>query len=196
MPLWYRIARIWIPVALAITAAVGFTYLATQQSYRNGLDDPQVQLALDASRRLTAGDSPQSVIPTAVTDVDASLAPFVIVYSSDNTPLAWSGTLNGNAPVPPTGVLDAARASTPNKVTWQPAAAVRIASVSAAAADGRVVLAGRNMRLVEARIDDLGKLALLAWAAAVLGALAVVAALEAYARHWDAAVARGEDSLP
>jgi hypothetical protein len=185
MPLWFRIVRIWIPVSLAITAAVGFSYLATQQSYRNGLNDPQTQLALDAAQRLDKGASPESVVPTPVVEIGPSLAPFVIVYSKNNAPLAWSGTLDGKPPVPPAGVLDAARASTPHVVTWQPSEGVRIASVSEAAYDGRVVLAGRDMRLVEARVDDLGRLALLGWLAAVLGALAVVAIIEVLGRRWD-----------
>ena len=41
MPLWFRVIRIWLPIAVAVTGLVGLTYVAVQQNYRNGLDDPQ-----------------------------------------------------------------------------------------------------------------------------------------------------------
>ena len=171
MPLWFRIVRIWLPIAVALTAVMGLSYLAVQQSYRNGLDDPQLQLATDGAARLDAGGSPEGILTSPTVDADTSLAPFVIVFGSGDEVLASSATLAGGTPKPPAGVLAAARTSGTNRVTWQPQPGVRIASVSVASHDGRVVLAGRNMRAVESRIDDLAKITALAWAVALVGVL-------------------------
>jgi hypothetical protein len=186
MPLWFRIVRSWLPVALVATALVGFTYVAVQQVYRNGADDPQVQMAEDAAARLDAGDAVADVLVGDPVNMSASLAPFLIVYDAHNQVIAGTGVLNGASPVPPIGVLDTARAATRDRVTWQPADGVRIASVSAATRDGRVVLAGRSLREAERHVADLGPLALAGWIAALLGGLVVVAVIEIVGRRWDA----------
>ena len=178
MPLWFRVVRIWLPIAMALTAACGLTYLAVQQNYRNSLDDPQVQLAQDGASRLDAGSVPSTLVSSPPVDAEASLAPFVIVLGKSDEVLASGVTLGGTTPAPPAGVLAAARSAGRDRVTWQPRSGVRIASVSVATKDGRVVLAGRNMREVEARIDRLAGIAGLVWAMALLAVLGVVSALE------------------
>ena len=178
MPLWFRIARIWLPITVAITVLVGVAYVGVQQSYRNGLDDPQLQLATDGRAALNSGSTPASLVTSPTVDADKSLAPFVIVYAADNRLLASGAVLGGSAPTPPAGVLAAARAEGINRVTWQPQHGVRIASVSAVAKDGSVVLAGRNMRAVEMRIDDLTRIVGVGWAAAVIGVLIVTVIIE------------------
>ena len=171
MPLWFRVARIWLPIAVAVTTIMGLTYAAVQQNFRSSLNDPQLQLATDGAARLDAGATPESLATSPTVDADNSLRPFVIVFGSGDDVLASGATLAGLTPRPPVGVLAAARSNGTNSVTWQPRRDVRLASVSAAARDGRVVLAGRNMRAVESRIDNLGALTALAWAAALIGVL-------------------------
>ena len=85
MPLWLRVARTWIPLAVVTTALVGFTYLGVQQSYRSGLNDPQVQLAEDGAARLDEGATPASVAGTGSVDIARSLAPFAQNASSTLT---------------------------------------------------------------------------------------------------------------
>jgi hypothetical protein len=187
VPLWFRVARIWLPIAVATTVSCGLVAAAVQQSYRSGLNDPQIQLAHDAVARLDAGASAASVVNSPSVDAQASLAPFVIVYSPTNTVLAGGARLDGKAPTPPAGVLQAARhaaaattvrLSAENRVTWQPRPGVRLASVSVAARNGTVVLAARNMSEVEARISALMLLVAAAWLAAVGAALGVTIVLE------------------
>ena len=190
MKLWLRVLRVWLPIAVAITAMSGLTYLAVQQSYRNGLDDPQVQLATDGGAGLDAGAAAASLLNSPTVDVTNSLAPFVAVCGADDALLASGATIDGAQPKPPVGVLATARLAGRDRVTWQPRPGVRIASVSVAAKDGRVVLAGRNMREVEARIADLTKIVALAWLAALIGLLVTVALVEALTRR--AAGAEGD----
>ena len=109
MPLWFRIVRIWLPIAVAVTALSGLTYLAVQQSYRNGLDDPQLQLATDGAARLDAGASPLSIATSPTIDAEKSLAPFVIVLGPQDDVLASGATLGSGVAKPPAGVLAAAR---------------------------------------------------------------------------------------
>lgn len=182
MSVWLRALRVWLPIAVAVTACCALIYLGVQQSYRMGLNDPQVQLAEDGAASLGRGASPESVAGSPTVDARASLAPFVIVFGRDNAVLASSATLDGASPRPPVGVLETARRKGSNRVTWQPKRGVRIASVSMAAPDGRIVLAGRNMREVEARISQFGLLALVAWLAALAGVFVVAALVELAAR--------------
>jgi hypothetical protein len=177
MPLWFRVVRIWLPITVAITVLAALSYVGVQQSYRNGLDDPQLQLATDGAAALDAGSS-ASIVNSPTVDADKSLAPFLIVLGSDGQVLTSGVTLDGGQPKPPAGVLTAARESGPYRVTWQPRPGVRIASVSAAAKDGRVVLAGRNMRAVESRISQLSAMTAIAWAAGVIGVLLATLVIE------------------
>ena len=178
MPLWFRVVRLWLPIAVAVTALGGLTYLAVQQNYRNGLDDPQVQLAQDGAARLDAGATPASLVTSPTVEAASSLAPFVAVFGPDDALLASGVTIAAMPPKPPAGVLASARSTGRDRVTWQPRSGVRIASISVAAKDGRVVLAGRNMREVEARVDELTKITALAWAAALAAVLVAVLGVE------------------
>ena len=187
MPLWFRILRLWLPVALATTIAIAFAYGGVQQAHRMMANDPQIQLAEDAAARLNAGDAVTDVLPDTTVNMASSLAPFVIVYDAHDAVIDGSGVLEGAPPVPPAGVLDAARTDGHNDVTWQPQDGVRIASVSVTTTDGRVVLAGRNLREVEVREDSLTQMMFLAWFAALFGTLVICVAIEALARRWSTA---------
>lgn len=187
MPLWFRIVRVWLPVAVVATLLSGLVYVAVQQNYRMGFDAPQVQLAQDAAAGLDAGASSENVVPSGTVDIANSLAPFVILYRADNTVAAASGKLNRTAPVPPAGVLETARSKGFNRVTWQPAPGVRIASVSYTTKDGRVVLAGRNMREMEMRVDALTQMTAIAWIVIVVGSLLTSWLVEFVGRRYDTA---------
>lgn len=187
MPLWFRVARVWLPLAVVATLLSGLVYAAVQQNYRTGFDAPQVQLAQDAAARLDAGASPKDVVPSGSVDIASSLAPFVIVYRADNTVALAGGKLNGTTPAPPAGVLEAARSKGVNRVTWQPAPGVRIASVSYATKDGRVVLAGRNMREMEMRVDALTQITAIGWIVILVSSLLTSWALELVGRRYDTA---------
>jgi hypothetical protein len=189
MPLWFRVIRIWLPVAVAITCLAGLVEVTVQQTYRTGLDDPQLQLAQDGAARLDSGAAPAALATSPTVDADKSLAPFVSVLGADDAVLASGATLDGSAPKPPAGVLAAVRSPGRDRVTWQPQSGVRIALVGFPAHDGRVVIAGRNMREVEAREDDLVRLIAIGWAAALVAVLLATIAIELVARRFEPPVA-------
>ncbi|MGD0753029.1 MAG: hypothetical protein ABSA23_16675 [Anaerolineales bacterium] len=86
-------------------------------------------MAEDAASHLNAGASMDSVVPSTKVEVADSLAPFLIVFDNSGKVLASSATLHGKLPAYPMGALDYARQNGQNRVTWQPEAGVRMATV-------------------------------------------------------------------
>lgn len=172
-----RVLAFFLPLAVLATLCCGLVYTAVQQDLRMGANDPQLQLAEDAAQALDAGAPPASLVGSPKVDVASSLAPFVAIFDTSGAVLATDGRLDGHDPVPPLGVLDAARADPPNKVTWQPREGVRIASVTVPWSGG-TVLAGRSLREVERQEDDILLIAAAAWLVMLvaLGAAALIAA--------------------
>jgi hypothetical protein len=155
-----------LAILLLITTFVtGTAVVISQQVLRMSADDPQIQLAEDATQRLNSGEDAARVVPDRKVDMAASLSPFVTVYDDAGHPVASSASLDGVIRTPPNGVLDYVRTHGEERVTWQLRPGVRIASVVVRTANGFVV-AGRNIREVEARKDNLLKLAVLGWLAA------------------------------
>ena len=157
------LAGIATGVALAL-------YAIPQHVLRSGVNDPQIQLAGDVASRLEQGAAPADAVSTAQPiDMARSLAPFVIVYDDQGHPVASQGILNGSTPTPPPGVFENVRQRGEERLSWQPirgsAHGVRIATViqRVNGAHPGFVLAGRNMREVEARIADVQTMAALTW---------------------------------
>ena len=156
-----------IRVGILTTLVIGFGYLGVQQALRQGADHPQTELARDASALLDGGATPRSVMPATVT-VDLSSSPdaFLAIYDVAGRPLATNGSLDGAAPAPPVGVLDSARATGRDRVTWQPRQGVRIALI-VLPWQGGTVLAGRSLRDVERQEDTALLVAFSAWVVSI-----------------------------
>jgi hypothetical protein len=165
----------WLPLAVAVSMLSVVVYGVAQQTYRQGANDPQIQMAEDAARAVAAGASPGQVVGSATVDPSVSLAPFLIVTDASGNAVASGARIGGSSPVPPKGVLDAAASSGENRVTWQPRRDVRIASVEVPVDGGRsgFVVAGRSLRVVEEREDALTPMVGAGW----LGTLAVTFAV-------------------
>ena len=176
----------WVPLAIAVTLLCGVVYAAVQQSYRQGANDPQVQMATDAATALGGGQPASAVVPAAKVQMASSLAPYLIVYDDAGRVVAASVELNGATPPLPPGVLDAARARGEDRVTWQPASAVRSAAVVVryGGAQPGFVLAGRSLREVEARVDQLTLMIGAAWVITLGATLAAVAVSVAIGMRW------------
>jgi hypothetical protein len=116
-------------------------------------------MAEDAASKLNTGATPAFVVNrAAVVDLSTSLATFVIVFDSKHNVLASDASLDGGVPVPPAGLLESATPGTPNAVTWEPQAGVRVATVTAAW-NGGFVLVGRSLSRVERLEDNAGLIA-------------------------------------
>ncbi len=161
----------WLPLAIATAGLCALVYLTVQQSLRMGANDPQIQMAEDASSRLNAGTSAESVVPTTKVEIADSLAPFLIVFDDSGKVLASSATLHGAIPAYPVGVLDYVSLKGQDRVTWQPEGGVRMATVVVQYKDG-FVMAGRSLTEVEKResqVELLSGLAMLGiWGATLI----------------------------
>lgn len=174
-----RAVAIFLPLAVLATLSCGLVYAEVQQALRSGANDPQYQMAEDAASRLDAGARAADLVDTSATvDAATSLAPFTIIFDSAGRVLASDVRLDGGQPVPPGGVLSAATPGSPNAVTWQPRAGVRIASVTVAWSGG-TVLVGRSLRRVEDQEWNSELIAGAAWLVALV-ALAIAAIVAAW----------------
>jgi hypothetical protein len=128
-------------------------------------------MAGDLAARLEQGIAPAEAVPAGSVDIARSLSPFVIAYDDQGQPLGSNAQLNGQTPTPPKGVFEYTRIHGEERISWQPVLG-REHGVRIAAVIERVngphpgfVLAGRNMREVEAREQQVEQMAGLAWIA-------------------------------
>jgi hypothetical protein len=153
-------------ILIALFSALSLGLVITeQQSLRLSAEDPQLGMASDLASRLARGVSPSTAVPNDQTDMDSSLSAFVIAYDEQGQVLASSAQLNGSVPPLPHGVLDFVRKHGEERVTWAPRRDVRIASIirHVGGPQGGFVLAGRNLREVEARKGIILEQAALVW---------------------------------
>jgi hypothetical protein len=169
-----NIFKVWLPFAVVITAFAMLVYGAVQQVYRQGANDPQIQMAVDAAYALEQGKPIDEVIPNEVIDMSRSLAPFYIVYNLTEQPVAGTGFLNNSLQALPTGVLEYTSEEGQDRITWQPQPNVRIAAVIVPYKDG-YVLAGRNMSEVEDRELQTSLFAGVTWILALVATFIVIA---------------------
>jgi len=141
---------------------------------RQGLNDPQIQMAEDTAYSLNNGGTIDSLVTGTKVEMSRSLAPFIDIYDVNGKPKAGSGLLNGQLPDYPKGALDTAKQNGDNRVTWQPNADVRIASAVVPYNAG-FVMAGRNMREVEQRESQTELLAGVTWLLVLIATFLVIA---------------------
>jgi hypothetical protein len=170
MSLFTRSFPKWLPIGVALTLAIGISYIFVQQSYRMGANDPQIMVARDAAAAIAAGTPAAQLVSNQKIDPSKSLAPFVIVLDANGSVVSASMQIGGATPLPPAGVLDSAKSTGENRVTWQPQADARIAAVvvPVKGGPGGYVVAGRSLAAVEERIDQLTQMAGLGWFGSLL----------------------------
>jgi hypothetical protein len=167
----------FLPSVVVLTVASGLLFVGLQQDLRQGADYPQIQLAEDLARHLDTRPDPSGLALGPSVDLATSLAPFEAVYDSTGRVIATNGTLDGTPPQPPIGVLDTARSAGVDRVTWQPRAGLRFALYAVRWSGGSVV-AGRSLRIVEERVNQLQALIAIGWfvGLVLLAGVSIVAA--------------------
>ena len=162
-----RIVR-WTAAAVILTALFATLYLVVQQSERQGADDAPARLASQVAAQLSDSGAPDATAssidgsPVVTVNLAVSDAEFYVVYDATNRPVSGTGRLDGVLPTIPTGVLDLARRTGSNHVTWQTSDGRRFASVERRV--GRdVVLGAQSLAPAENRTDQIGALILIAW---------------------------------
>ena len=165
----------WLTLGALATAVCFLVHLVAQQTWRER--QRLGQIGRDRAAAMAAGKPAETVVARDAVDMERSLAPFLIVFDADGKILAASGSLRGQVPGVPKGVFESVRARGEDRITWQPIGGVRIASVIVSYSGSRqgFVLAGRSLEETESRISQFRSLIALAWAATLVGLLAVVA---------------------
>jgi hypothetical protein len=168
--------KLFIPFAVVITALSGLVYLVAQQDYRMSGNDPQIQLSEDIASKVASGVDSKKIVSATPIEVDKSLAPFVIVYDNLGNIATSNAVLKGKVPDLPAGVLNDTQDKSQTRFTWQPDSGVRIAAVVTrfSGQNSGFVLAGRNMREVEARERMLSIQIAAAWGVTLIATLFAV----------------------
>jgi len=165
MNTFYRALPRWLPWAVGLTLVFSATYAMGQQILRQSANDPQIQIAEDATAAIAAAEPVSFFNSPTKTDIAESLTPYLIIYDSTGAPVASTGILNGTVPTLPSGVLRSALASGESRLTWQPRPGVRsaIVVIPVKGIFSGFVVAGRSLREIEKREDNIGWLLFAAW---------------------------------
>jgi hypothetical protein len=155
----------WIPWAVGLTLVFGTMYAISQQVLRQSANDPQIQIAEDAATAVSAAEPVSFFNSPTKTDIEKSLAPYLVIYDTNGAIVASTGLLNGAPLVMPRGVLQSALAGGEHRLTWQPQAGVRsaIVVVPVKGIFNGFVVAGRSLRETEKREDQIEAIAFAAW---------------------------------
>ena len=152
----------WVAAAAVVTVVFCSVYIAFQQSGRRSAD---IAPAAAAASAIQMPGTSVSSVPRLELTPESGV--FVIVYGSDDTPETGTATLHGVLPTVPAGVLDTARRSGADAVTWQPEPGLRLAVV-ARSSEGKVVVAGQSLAPYEATDIRVMVYLMLGWFGCVL----------------------------
>lgn len=168
-------------LSFILVVIFGTIYAVSQQILHQSANDPQIQFAEDFSSSIASGSNKATDLNTVKkVDIDKSLQIFAIAYDKAGNVTGSHALLDGKVPDIPKGVLQ--RAKPQNRITWEPQAGVRLATV-VQAYEGGYVLAGRNLREVEKREKTVLELAIVGWLAAELGLTIFLASKTRTAKH-------------
>jgi Na+-translocating ferredoxin:NAD+ oxidoreductase RnfG subunit len=175
----FRTVIIFLLLVALITVIFGTIYATVKQTYRNNANDPQVEV-VDQVASLIEQDIPLDAILGGSDQVDMSksLGLFVMIFDKDKKLISASAQLDGQTPTPPDNTFERAKQDGENRFTWEPKDGVRIAAVLKAVDDKGYVLAGRSLREVENRQQDLIRIILISWIVAIPLALLLTLALK------------------
>jgi hypothetical protein len=158
--------RLWLLVVGTATLIIGASYTTAQVSTRQAANDQPIKEAQSTSSELAAGTTPANAVPPAKINLRSDSNVFVIITDSFGHVLASSASLDGQTPLPPSGVFSYASNHSSNKFTWQPAGGVRLATEVMSYGKGDnsgFIITGQSLAAVESRINTYGAIALAAW---------------------------------
>jgi hypothetical protein len=155
----------YLAAAALVTIIMLLIYATVQQTYRSGLDDPQIQLTRDISAKLQQGRTIESIVATDSIDISKSLSAFVVLYDVNGKAIYSNARLDSKLPQVPMGLFDIVEKNGEHRVTWQPRKAVRMAMVivKTTVSPGMFVAAGRSMAEVEQRTGQMRTMVFIVW---------------------------------
>lgn len=125
-----RVFRLWVSLVFILGLSVTTAYAFVQQNGRSSINTPLIQEVQSVEASLKLGTSPEKILVTPEIDLSKNLNPFVTLYSPDEKVIGSSSHLDGKELTLPIGILNRARVEGEVRVTWQPTAHLRFASVT------------------------------------------------------------------
>jgi hypothetical protein len=152
--LWARAEfRMWLAVVGSASLVLGAAYLMVQQSTRLGANDQPIVNLQVAKNKLNFGIDPKDVVPQPMSDLAYDSVPFIMIADNSGSLVTTSALMNGNTPsLPPSGVFDYTIVHGPDRITWQPAENIRLATIVEKYANGYIV-SGQSLKEPEKRIS-------------------------------------------
>ena len=150
-------------IIIAITFVCLIAYSMGQQIIRQSANLAPFQMANEAKIGLEGSESITQIFGDRLTDFTKSQMPFVIVYNLDKKPVSSTTLTENNIPQIPYGVLDSAKKSGQDRVTWQPQSGLRFATVVIPFKDGYIV-GGQSLTEFDRNVQKLNDLVLAIWA--------------------------------
>ncbi|WP_426625733.1 hypothetical protein ACPPVW_06685 [Leifsonia sp. McL0607] len=143
--MWLR--RIIVAVAAYALFAGGLAtlYVVVQQDGRHAVEDAPRAL-LSAGATTSPAQQPDRL------DLEHYLGTFWVRYDAAGRPTAGNGYLSGSLAQVPRGVLETARATGEDAVSWEPEPGLRFAIVAQPLDEG-VIVAGQSLQRTEQRTD-------------------------------------------
>ncbi len=172
-----RVRTLFLALAAIVTVIAATGFALAQQTYRAYANDPQIEATVAIADLINKGAPVEAIVGQSSVDIKTSLSLFVIIYDKDGKVSAGSGKLGESVPTPPSGVFTYLKNKPENRFTWQPEKGVRLAAVMKKLDnEAGYVLVARNMKEVDARIQNAMRLAGFSWVAllALSGLLASV----------------------
>jgi hypothetical protein len=146
-----------ISLIAIITIILGVVYIAVQQNYRSGANDPQMQLAYAIRDQLQKGKSIEMYFQKDTIDLQKSLSVFVASYDENGSPIQSNGLIDGKLPQIPLSVIRYVKMHKEDWITWQPRKNIRLATGILATGSTPVsfIAVGRSLKNVEDRVSNL-----------------------------------------
>ncbi|HVZ12689.1 MAG TPA: hypothetical protein VG965_06700 [Patescibacteria group bacterium] len=173
--------RLFLPFAVIITGLCALVFVAGQQMLRAGANDPQIEISQDVANSLSAGRSISSLNLHPGLDLATTISTFIIIFNDNGTPAASEVTLAGSTPQIPPGVLDYTKRYGQDRITWQPAKGIRVATIVTrfkSTSGAGFVLVGRGLTEAERRVDQLLTIVSIAWLVLIIATFAAMHLLE------------------
>jgi hypothetical protein len=154
--------QIWLAIVGTALFVIGAAYAMAQQSTRLAANDIPLWLNQTAKNSLNKGARPADAISGEVSNLESDSIPFVIITDKTGKVLASDALLNGKTPQIPKGVLAYTQKNGIDRITWEPADNVRLATV-VSSYDKGFIIAGQSLKEPESRINTYTLIAIIAW---------------------------------
>lgn len=162
--------RVWLAITGVSTILIGTSYVMVQQSTRLAADDAPIALAEQIQN---ASNQKDLVDGLPKVNLNNQSGTFAILVDMNKKVIASSADLDGQTPLPPSGVLDYTLKYRQDSITWQPKPHVRLATYviplsspetfATHDVDFGYIITGQSLNNAEDRINTYTRLAAIGW---------------------------------